>query len=79
MDFANQLLNSLLTQIMNNHWNTSRVGLCKDARVHSLIHKYMGEGYMWMIISYKLRQENKVVLWELSYMLLIWRTGIIFR
>ena len=35
---------------------TSRVGLCKDTRVHSLIHKYMREGYMWMIryiISYK--------------------------
>ena len=33
----------------------------------SLIQKYMREGYMWMIryiISYKLRQENKVVLWE---------------
>ena len=37
------------TQIINNNWNTSRVGLCKDARVHSLIHKYMREGYMWMI------------------------------
>ena len=44
------------TQIINNNWNTSRVGLCKDARVHSLIHKHMHEGYMWMIryiISYK--------------------------
>ena len=55
------------TQIINSNWNTSRVGLCKDARVHSLIHKYMREGYMWMLrymISYELRQENKVVLWE---------------
>ena len=29
------------TQIINNNWNTSRVGLCKDASVHSLIHKHM--------------------------------------
>ena len=35
------------TQIINNNWNTSRVGLCMDARVHSLIHKYMLEGYMY--------------------------------
>ena len=44
------------TRIINNNCNTSRVGLCKDARVHSLIHKHMREGYMWMIryiISYK--------------------------
>ena len=44
------------TRIINNNWNTSRVGLCKDARVHSLIHKHMREDYMWMIryiISYK--------------------------
>ena len=34
------------TQIINNNWNTSRVGLCKDAHVHSLIHKLMREGYM---------------------------------
>ena len=64
------------TQIINKNWNTSGVSLWKDARVNSLIHKYMREGYMWMIryiISYKLRQENKVVLWEV-----IWRTGIIF-
>ena len=43
------------TQIINNNWIISRVGLCKDARVHSLIHKHMREGYMWMIryvISY---------------------------
>ena len=68
-------------QIINNNWNTSRVGLCKDARVHSLIHKYMREGYMWMIryiISYKLRQEKKSCIVG-SYMLLIWRTGIIFQ
>ena len=37
------------TQIMNNNWNTSRVGLYKDARVNSLIHKHMREGYKWMI------------------------------
>ena len=36
------------TQIINN-WNTSRVGLYKDARVNSLIHKHMREGYKWMI------------------------------
>ena len=23
------------TQLINNNWNTSRVGLCKDARIHS--------------------------------------------
>ena len=69
------------TQIINDNWNASRVGLCKHARVHSLIHKYMCEGYTWMIryiTSYKSRQENKVVLWG-SYMLLIWQTGIIFQ
>ena len=37
------------TQIINNNWNTSRVGLYKDARVNSLIHKHMREGYKWMI------------------------------
>ena len=37
-------------QIINNNRNTSCVGLCKDAPVHSLIHKHMREGYMWMII-----------------------------
>ena len=42
MDFANQLLNS--SNGINNNWNTSRVGLCKDPRVHTLIHKHMREG-----------------------------------
>ena len=37
-------------QIINNNRNTSCVGLCKDAPVHTLIHKHMRESYMWMII-----------------------------
>ena len=47
------------TQIINNNWNTSRVGLCKDARAHSLIHKHMREGYMWIIIYIIYKSTNK--------------------
>ena len=68
------------TQIINNNWNTSRVGLYKDARVNSLIHKHMREGYKWMIrynqLQIKTRKWSCIVR---SYMLLKWRTGIIFQ
>ena len=47
------------TQNINNNWNTSRVGLCKDARVHSLIHKHMREGYLWMIIYNQLQIKTR--------------------